>query len=193
MAAGHHSTKCRRARKCGVDGCQNDHHSSYLHESTSQHGTSNVGPQLSPEVSANNSNPQTDSSTQERTHKTSKADNVSLMVLPAIVSNGQKELKVNAMLDPCLTSSYISENAAGELELRGQPLNLTIAGTGGTEVQKCSRLVDLTVSSLNGASSAPLQAHVLDNIASNTPAFEWARLKDKWPHLREVPFKSVSR
>jgi hypothetical protein len=74
-----------------------------------------------------------ESSTQERTHKKSKTDNVSLMVLPAIISDGQKKLKVNVMLDPCSTSSYISEHAAGELELQGQSLNLTIAGTGGTE------------------------------------------------------------
>ena len=42
------------------------------------------------------------------------------------------------MLDPCSTSSYISEEAAEELELHGQELNLTIAGTGGVEVKTCS-------------------------------------------------------
>jgi len=61
------------------------------------------------------------------------------MILPAMVSNGNKELRVNVMLDPCSTSSYISEDAAEELELQGQELNLTIAGTGGTEVKTRSR------------------------------------------------------
>lgn len=42
------------------------------------------------------------------------------------------------MLDPCSTSSYISEEAAEELELHGQELNLTIAGTGRVEVKTCS-------------------------------------------------------
>ena len=43
------------------------------------------------------------------------------------------------MLDPCSTSSYISEDTAEELELQRQELNLTIAGTGGTEVTTRSR------------------------------------------------------
>ena len=46
----------------------------------------------------------------------------------------KKGLRVNVMLEPCSTSSYISEEAAEELELYGQELNLTIAGTGGVEV-----------------------------------------------------------
>ena len=57
------------------------------------------------------------------------------MILPAMISNGNKELWVNVMLDPCSTSSYISEDAAEELELQGLELNLTIARTGGKEVK----------------------------------------------------------
>ena len=35
------------------------------------------------------------------------------------------------MLDPCSTGSYVSEDAAEELELCGQQLNLTIEGDRG--------------------------------------------------------------
>ena len=55
------------------------------------------------------------------------------MILSAMISNGSKELWVNVMLDPCSTSSYISEDA--KLELQGLELNLTIARTGGKEVK----------------------------------------------------------
>ena len=97
------------------------------------------------------------------------------------------------MLDPCSTSSYISENAAQELELYGQALILTIAGTGGTggtAVKTRSRRVELTVTNVNSMFSSPLQAHVLDNIASNIP---WSELKDRWPPVHHVPFENVSR
>ena len=97
------------------------------------------------------------------------------------------------MLDPCSTSSYISEEAAEQLELHGQGLNLTIAGTGGVEVKTRSRRVELTVTNLDGTFLSLLQAHVLDNIAGGTPAIRCSELKDKWPHLRQVPFESVSR
>ena len=131
--------------------------------------------------------------TQEQTHNTTHLEHVSLMILLAMISNGNKELRVNVMLDPCSTSSYISDDDAEELELHGQELNLTIAGTGGTEVKTRSRRVDLTVTNLAGKFTSPLQAHLLDNIVGNTPAFRWSELTDKWPHLRPVPFESVSR
>ena len=49
------------------------------------------------------------------------------------------------------------------------------------------------MTNLDGKFASPLQAHVLDNIAGVTPAIRWSDLKDKWPHLRQVPFESVSR
>ena len=83
------------------------------------------------------------------------------MILPAMISNGNKDLRVNVILDPCSTSSYISEDAVEELELQGQGLSLTIAGTGGTEVNRRSRRVEMTVTNLDGkfssASSCPQQ------------------------------------
>ena len=115
------------------------------------------------------------------------------MVLPAIISNGQRKLKVNVMLDSCSTSSFITEAAANELELQGKPISLTIVGTGGTEVQKQSSRVNLTVGNLEGTFEASLQAHVLDDIARDTPAIQWAKLKDKWPHLKDVPFANIAR
>ena len=41
--------------------------------------------------------------------------------------------------------------------------------------------------------SSPFQAHVLNNIAGDIPAIPWSDLKEKWPHLRQVKFMSVSR
>ena len=213
LAAGHHSKECPNVKRCGVDGCLSTNHSSYLHESTSHHLTDRSQGQLHvgaspfrPEEQPN-PEPRTPQATgasisdpapvnlnpHEQTHNTSHVEHVSLMILPALISNGNKELRVNVMLDPCSTSSYVSEDADEELELHGQELNLTIAGTGGTEVKTRSRRVELTVTNLDGTFSSPLQAHVLDNIAGDTPAIRWSELKDKWPHLRHVPFENVSR
>jgi hypothetical protein len=115
------------------------------------------------------------------------------MVIPALVSNGNRELKINVMLDPCSTSSRVSEEAAEELGLHGQNVNLTIAGTGGIEIQKRSRRVELNVTTLDRSFTTPVQTHVLDNIASDTPAIQWSELKEKWPHMHKIPFDNVSR
>lgn len=52
------------------------------------------------------------------------------------------------MLDSCLTSSFNSEEAAEELQLHGQALNLTIAGTGRPEIRTRLGRVERTVTNL---------------------------------------------
>ena len=44
--------------------------------------------------------------------------------------------------------------------------------------EKCCS--NLFVTSHNGEFTASLQAHVLDNITSDTPAFKWSTLKVNW-------------
>ena len=215
LAAGHHSRECPNVKRCGVDRYLSTNHSSYLHESTHHHLTDRSQGQLNMNASPfrpeeqPNLEPRTLQATgvsirdqapvtsnlnpREQTHNTSHVEHVSLMILPAMINNGNKELRVNVMLDPCSASSYVSEDATEKLELQGQELNLTIAGTGRTEVKTQSRRVDLTVTNLDGKFSSPLQAHVLCNIAGDTPAIRWSDLKDKWPHLHQVPFESVSK
>ena len=210
LAAGHHSKECPNAKRCGVDGCLSTSHSSYLHESTPHRVTDSSQNHLRADASSfrpPEQEPRTLQATgastnapapvnlhpREQTYKTSHVEHVSLMILPALISNGDKQLTVNVMLDPCSTSSYISDDAAEELELKGQELDLTIAGTGGTEVKTHSRRVELTVANLDSTFSSPLQAHVLNDIAGDTPAIHWSELKQKWPHLCHVPFESVSK
>ena len=143
-----------------MGGCSSINHSSYLHESNPQHADKAQG-QLRVEAPPFQQKEQSHSEAsvfnptlanthpREQTHNTSHTDHVSLMILPALISNGKKELKVNVMLDPCSTSSYISEEATEELELQGQALDLTIAGTGGTEIRTRSRRVEVLVRNVN--------------------------------------------
>ena len=62
-----------------------------------------------------------------RSYVTQRADYISLMVLPAIIKNGERELKVNVMLDPCSTGSYVTEAAAEEQQLNGEMYDLTVS------------------------------------------------------------------
>ena len=70
---------------------------------------------------------------------------------------------------------------------------LGLQAQGGTEIRTRSRRVEVLVRNVDATFSSPLQAQVLNNIAGDTQAIPWSELKDKWPHLRQVPFKSVSR
>ena len=195
LAAGHRKRDCPNVRRCGLNGCNSDEHSRYLHEDGHQphNETNQHKPGQHP---GNNQRDETSNQNQTtaetRTHTTRQADYVSLMVLPAVISNGTKTLKVNVMLDNCSTGSYVSDAAAEELMLQGKSQQLTISGTGGTEVKKHSRQVEVMVTSLDKKFSANLQANVLDNISGDTPAFEWSKLKKEWPHLQSIPFPNVA-
>ena len=158
-----------------------ERHSRYLHENN----------QLRPDDSSNqktrSKNPDESShpitklqdDARETTNATNKVDNVSLMVLPASITSGRKKLKVNVMLDPCSTGTYVTASASQELDLRGKVQSLTISGTGGSEVTKQSRRVELFVTSLSEECSTKLHANVLKNITGETPAFQWSELKGK--------------
>ena len=177
---------CTNGRKCGVDGCSSNQHSRFIHVEKAPKER-DEGREPTPR-----DDPDQDS-TAERTHIASQADCISLMVLPAIVSNGRNRLKVNVMLDPCSTGSYVTEGASQQLELHGHRQSLTISGTGGAEVKRQSARVEMCVSSLDGRFFSKVQANVLANITGDTPAIRWSELKEKWPHLKAIPFDQVSR
>ena len=180
LAAGHRKKDCPNVRRCGLNGCDSNEHSRYLHDD-------------GPPKPANPENDQRVQTAENTTHTTRQADHVSLMVLPAVIKNGNKSLEVNVMLDNCSTGSYVSEAAAEELMLEGDNQELIISGTGGSEVRKRSRQVEVIVASLDNKFSASLQANVLDTISGDTPAFEWSKLKTKWPHLQSIPFQNVAK
>ena len=127
------------------------------------------------------------------TYTAKQVENISLMVLPAEITNGSKKLRVNVMLDPCSTGSYINESAAEELQLEGHVQNLTISGTAGTEVKKLSRRVELSVGDVNGRFQVKLEANVLNDITGNTPAIKWSEIKHQWPHLKCIPFQTIAK
>ena len=97
------------------------------------------------------------------------------------------------MLDSCLKGSFNSKEAAEELQLHGQALNLTIARTGRPEIRTRSGRVERIVTNLKHMFLSPLQAHVVDNIAGDTLAIHCLELNDKRPHLRNLPFDNETR
>ena len=86
------------------------------------------------------------------------------MILPAFIENGFRQLKVNIMLDPCSTGTYITQGAAEELHLQGDVQNLTISGTAWTEVKMDSRRAKFTVTSTNQHFSSTVEASVLEPV-----------------------------
>ena len=195
LALGHQSKDCPNIRQCGIDHCTSDRHSRYLHDANVRH-QDDAANRKSTTKEENGSvlpNAPAAGEVKETTHTANRVDNVSLMVIPAYITNGKKKLRVNVMLDPCSTGTYVTESASQELNLRGKVQSLTISGTGGTKVKTESRRVELSVTSIDEMFSTKIQANVLENITGETPAISWSDIKGKWPHLKSIPFANVSR
>ena len=197
LAAGHRSKNCPRSKKCGIYGCESSGHSNFLHDSNRYKSGKGAKASQKPNGElADQESPAAEDKTNENSTKTyaaNQVENISLMVLPADVMNGPIKLRVNVMLDPCSTGSYITENAAEELQLEGRMQNLTISGTAGTEVKKLSQRVELSIASVSDDFCAPLEANVLEDITGNTPAIKWNEIKNQWPHLKHIPFQNVAK
>ena len=91
----------------------------------------------------------------------------------------------------------MSEALAEELQLK-EVQELTIAGAGGSLVKKQSKQVTVITERLNNkfsesANVINVSANVINDIAGDTPAFNWADLKSKWLHLYSVPFEKTNR
>ena len=164
LRVGHKAAECTRARKCGVSGCNSTQHNRLLHRDPPDAVLQNSG--SSQEV------PETEQTT--RSFVNGRTDNASLMVLPAVARKGGRQLKVNVMLDPCSMGFYVAEALAEELQLKGNFQELTIAGAGGSVVKKQSKQVSVIIESTNNKFSESVDTNVLEDIAGDTPAFNWA-------------------
>ena len=98
--------ECPNVRRCGLNGCNSDAHSRYLHDDVQE--THNDDGSSQPKVGQrpNDEHPDGTGNRDQtgnghRSHASRQADRVSLMVLPAMLRNGNKSLKVNVMQDNC--------------------------------------------------------------------------------------------
>ena len=109
LATGHRAKECQKTRECGVDGCTSKTHSGYLHEPGQRTGEAVIPQQIEREKQENDSHSHLTETADEddtsRTYTTRRDEHVSLMILPALLCNGKKKLKVNVMLDPCSAGS----------------------------------------------------------------------------------------
>ena len=124
LALGHSGKTCPRSRQCGLNGCKELHHR-LLHrpsetkpKSTDQNRTDNQasGRQI---ISGSEGNKNLDRTTMTASN-VSTADFIALRTVPVILTNGDRSLKVNALLDDASTKTYVNSDVAAQLGLQGK-------------------------------------------------------------------------
>ena len=138
----HYGKLCPRSRQCGINACRQLHHK-LLHQDDRRLGITEVMPssdtapnetdatepnhgQRSIHVGSHNSVTEGKEQMTMVTQNTNRSIFMALRTVPVIVKNGERSLKINALLDDASTKSYVNADVAAELGLHGKTEKMTV-------------------------------------------------------------------
>ena len=113
--------------------------------------------------------------------------------MPFILINGNRPLRVNALLDDASTKTYVNADVAAELGLQGRTERVKVNVLNGQIETFETKPVDVTLQSVAGNVSMKINAYTVNKVTGNMPVVDWNRYKQQWPHLRNIDFPSSSR
>ena len=104
---------------------------------------------------------------------------VTLRTVPVILRNGNRKLKVNALLDDASTITYINSDVAAELGLQGRTQSMTINVLNGESETFETMPVQCELESCNGHTKTIIVAFTTDNVTGDMQPINWQR-KSQW-------------
>ena len=119
-------------------------------------------------------------------------DFIGLRTVPVILKNGQRSLRVNALLDDASTKTYVNADVTTKLGLQGRTKTVKVSVLNGQVETFETKPIDVTLQSLNGNVSMTINAYTVNKVTGNMPVVDWNRYKEQWPHLRNIDFPSSS-
>ena len=88
------------------------------------------------------------------------------------MKNGERSLKINALLDDASTKSYVNADVAAELGLHGRTEKMTVnVLKGQVETFKTSP-INVELRSITGTVSARINACTVERVTGNMPVIE---------------------
>ena len=177
----HQGKSCPRSRNCGLDGCTDMHHS-LLHKRKNvepvKHNTE-VKRLEDNDISKDRRVQQVNESTNRATFLTEgteteretkmvvqsnmRPDFVGLRTVPIILKNGERSLRVNALLDEATTKTYVNADVTTKLGLQGSTKTVKVSVLNGQIETFETKPIDVTLQSLNGNVSMTINAYTVNN------------------------------
>ena len=111
--------------------------------------------------------------------------------VPVILKNGNRKIKVNALLDDASTQTYINADIAAQLGLQGKLQQVTVNVLNGQIKTFDTMPVEFELESLNGLVDMKMSAFTAARVTGNMNVVEWSDLARKWEHLRGIEFWRV--
>ena len=211
----HVGKKCPRSRQCGYEGCQELHHrllhrQRYQSEITEQppssyHDTELKGLRNKYNKEPYSNRPEMDTllttsvtyvtegkGQSQQTSMTAtddyRPDYIALRTIPVILRNGDRSLKVNALLDDGSTKSYINADVAAELGLQGKTEKVMVNVLNGQVETFESKPVEFQLESMNGSVNMTVNAYTANRVTGDMRVFDWNKCKSRWPYLKNIDF-----
>ena len=118
-----------------------------------------------------------------------------LQVIPITLTKGNISVKANALLDNGSDTTLIKSSLAKRLQLSGKNKKLQISNVLAGKQTFNSEIVDFIISSEVNENEMPIdQAWVVDNLNINVCPYNISEIKEKYKHLKDIPFpKAVNK
>ena len=213
FADGHYGKICPNSRTCGKNGCHEIYHR-LLHQHDRSvetlEPTSNARNQTEPErvdadqkeqraerdnLSADQAASVTEGKEQQHAQQTtmmtqnnSTADSIALRTAPIILRNGDRSLKVNALLDEASTKTYVNADVAAELGLQGKTENVTVNVLNSQIETSETKPVNFELLSVDCKVNMNVTAYTANRVTGDMTVIDWNEYRSKWPYLRKINF-----
>ena len=208
LGEGHLGQSCFHTRVCGLDGCQEVHHRLlHKHAVDKNTGVLNSGYQQpkGEKVDKNGAQQQKSTNTNQGI-LSSKGDispiegenadrnvdttmvaeaskrmgNVALRTVSVYLRNGDRKLKINALLDDASTKTYVNADVAAELGLQGKLQKVKVNVLNGQVETFETTPVECILESLRGK-SFKITALTTNRVTGNMRVTDWSTCADRWP------------
>ena len=207
LADGHYGKICPNRRICAKNGCQEIHHRLlYQHDrrvETSE-PTSSARNQTEPKrfdadqkeqcaepdtLSADQAAFVTEGKEQQHEQQTtimtqnnSMADFIALRTAPIILKNGDRSLKVNALLDEASTKTYVNAGLQEKTE------KVTVNVLNGQIETFETKPVNFELLSVDCKVNMNVTAYMANSVTGDMTVIDWNEYRSKWPYLRKINF-----
>ena len=205
LGGDHRGQTCVRTRVCGINNCK-DNHIRLLHVSKEQtqadqrqpvetgpttdkneaaYGISNTKSETKPEnekVTLVLLPPWEPGDKQaERSHTTTTGEGtqigfLALRTVPVILKNGNRAIKVNALLDEASTKTYINADVASELGLTEISWKVTMNVLNGQTETFETMPADVELESLDRSVSKTVSSFTTKRVTGNLEAIDWRNM-----------------
>ena len=186
---GNHSFRqCPQPRKCNKDGCNSSHN-------TLLHGAERVfQPKTTPKSSSNQATGSRNlKTTVNKAGESSGVCSVTdvkglLQITEVEVHTSTTSAKVLALCDSACSHSWISEDLATKLNVKGLPTKLTVHGINSQQVVD-TQIVELKLTPVHSGGSCStfdVKPYVRKNLHVGNDVIDVDQLKQQYPHLEPV-------